>query len=431
LKKLLSLILVFALLFCFTACGSKDKGGAPETEAPKTEAPETEAPETAPPEEELKTDTLKVGLLINTTGWFATVDATNYYEFNGMVDYLNEELGGWKIGDTLYKIEAVNVDGQSDPNAIRAGAISLVDAGVKFVVETNDFWVASCEDVFEDAGVMHCSAYVTYTADYITEDFPLAFTAQNGSVGDFASAMAVLHEVYPDVKTVIFANDDTGTNEKLYEIMRDCGKDYGIDVLENYIKYAGDTTDYSAIALQIVESGADCFMGNGTPTAYGAILKEVRALGSDMVCACVQGKPAAMLMEYAGKEASYNAFTMGPSTREEDKSQNTEIFNAVIEKLRKLYGDDVADNFDGAACNNLYVLLQVMQKAGSIDPKVVAETWENMGTVETIYGTGTTGGLETYGVANHAIGSPRSVSIIDPAAEGGWYFYGWIPTVIP
>jgi len=57
--------------------------------------------------------------------------------------------------------------------------------------------------------------------------------------------------------------------------------------------------------------------------------------------------------------------------------------------------------------------------------------WEEGGEVETIYGTGVIGGEATYGVANHAVGSPRSVSIIDPEAEGGWYFAEWIETEIP
>jgi hypothetical protein len=79
----------------------------------------------------------------------------------------------------------------------------------------------------------------------------------------------------------------------------------------------------------------------------------------------------------------------------------------------------------------MYVILQLMQKCGSVDPADVAAEWEKGGQIETIYGTGTIGGEETYGVANHAIGSPRSVSIIDPDAEDGWYFAEWIDTEIP
>ena len=150
-----------------------------------------------------------------------------------------------------------------------------------------------------------------------------------------------------------------------------------------------------------------------------------------MVCACAQGKTAPTLMEYAGADACYNAFTLGPSTREADKEQNTDILNALVAKVAEKYGAENAATFDGAAANCLYIMLQLMQKCGSVDPAVVAAEWEKGGQVETIYGTGTIGGEETYGVANHAVGSPRSVSIIDPEAEEGWYFAEWIPTEEP
>jgi hypothetical protein len=147
--------------------------------------------------------------------------------------------------------------------------------------------------------------------------------------------------------------------------------------------------------------------------------------------ACIQGKPATMLMEYAPAEALYNGFTLGASTRESDLGMNPEMLNDVVEKVRELYGDETASTFDGAACNNLYVMLQCMQKANSVDPKEVAKAWESLTTVDTIYGVGTAGGLETYGVANHAIGHPKPVSLIDPEAEDGWRFWGWIDVTIP
>jgi ABC-type branched-subunit amino acid transport system substrate-binding protein len=97
-----------------------------------------------------KTGTLKIGLMVHQTGWFAGVDTPNYNEFTAMVDYVNNDLGGWQVGDTIYTIDATYADGQSDYTALRTAAMSLVDAGVDYVVETNDFWVNSCADVFED-----------------------------------------------------------------------------------------------------------------------------------------------------------------------------------------------------------------------------------------------------------------------------------------
>ena len=422
--KFLAMLLSLAMIFSLAACGGSSSGSA-STPAPSgSAAPAASGAAT-------KTDTLKIGLLVNQSGWFAGVDTPNYYEFNAMVDYVNEELGGWQVGDTMYTLEPVCVDGKSDPDALRQGAISLVDAGVKFVVETNDFWVASCADVFEDENVMHTSAYCVMAPGYITADHPLAFTGSNGTGGDYATSFAVLSKYYPNVKSVILANDDNGLDETMISLMKKYAEPYGIEVKDDMVIYPGDTTDYSSVAQKLVDSGADAFLGNGSPDAYGAILKAVRALGSDMVCACAQGKTATTLMEYAGADACSNAFTLGPSTRDADKDKNTDIMNALVAKVAEKYGADTAANFDGAAANSLYIMLQFMQKSGSVDPLEVAKAWEAGGQVETIYGTGTVGGEETYGVANHAVGSPRSVSIIDPTAEDGWYFAEWIDTEIP
>lgn len=334
------------------------------------------------------------------------------------------------MGDTTYTLEAVCVDGQSDYPALRSAAMSLVDAGVDFVVETNDFWVNSCADVFEDEGIMHTSAYCVLAPDYIVPENPLAFTGSNGAAGDYRTACAALAEYFPEVKTIVMAENDNGNFDLTFPLVQSYAAEYGIEVVGPII-YPGDTTDYSSVAQQIVDTGADAFFGSGSPDAYGAILKAVRALGSDMVCACVQGKPATALMEYAGAEFSDNAFILGPSVRPEDADKNTDVMNALIEKVAEKYGEDNAANFDGAAANSLYIMLQMMQKAGSVDPEAVAAAWEAGGTVETIYGTGTIGGEETYGVANHAVGSPRAVSILDKDAEGGWYFAGWVDTLIP
>ena len=297
-------------------------------------------------------------------------------------------------------------------------------------METNDFWVNSVADVFEEEGIMHVSAYCVLAPDYITENNAMAFTGSNGSAGDYKTAFAALAEYFPEVKTVVMCENDNGNIDVTYPLIQSYAAEYGIEVVDKII-FPGDTTDYSTVAMQVVESGADCFFGSGAPDAYGAILKAVRALGSDMVCACVQGKPATTLMEYAGEEASNNALILGASTREADRDQNTEIFNALVDKVAELYGEENAANVDGAAANCLYILLQLMQQCGSVDPADVAAAWEAGGQVETIYGTGTIGGTETYGVANHAVGSPRAVSIIDPEAEGGWYFADWIETIIP
>ncbi len=438
-KRILATILALAMVLCLAGCGaSTEKLDEIQTKlegiqatldsmtAPAEEA--EEAPAEAPAD--LKTDVLPVGLMVNTTGWFAGVDTPNYNEFGAMVKYINDN-GGWQVGDTVYTLEPVIVDGQSDYPALRTAAMSLVDAGVKFVVETNDFWVNSCADVFEDEGILHASAYcVSNNTGYLIPENALAFTGTNGSIGDLRACFTTLNELYPDVKTVAFSNDDNGSTDETYALLEEIAKDYGLEMVGKVV-YPGETTDYSSYAQQLVDTGADAFVGNGTPNAYGAILKAMRALGDDMVMACAQGKPVSMVMEYAGADASNGGFTIGASTRASDAGENTDVFNGLVEVVRSEYGEDAASTFDGAAANTLYIMLQMMQKAESIDPADVAAAWEAGGKVDTLYGTATIGGTETYGVENHAVGHPRPVSIMNPEAEDGWEFAGWIDVVVP
>ncbi len=445
-KKALALILAVALVFALSACTASldeetlaridslsDRLDAIESQLDEAEAPETVEEETEPAEEAVEVTNsavLPIGLMVNTTGWFAGVDTPNFNEFNAMVKYINDN-GGWTVGDTNYTLEAVCVDGQSDYPALRTAAMSLVDAGVSFVVETNDFWVNSCADVFEEEGILHASAYcVGANTGYLIDANPLAFTGTNGSIGDFHSCFAALVKYYPDVKTITFCCNDDGATDATYALLEEIAASYGLEMADKVI-YPGETTDYSSYAQQLVDIGADAFMGNGTPDAYGALLKAVRALGDDMVMVCAQGKPISMVMEYAGADASYNGFTIGTSTRASDADRNTDIFNGLVETVRELYGDEAASTFDGAAASTLYIMLQMMQKANSIDPADVAAAWEAGGEVETLYGTATIGGTETYGVENHAVGHPRPVSIMDPEAEDGWEFAGWIDVIVP
>ena len=54
-----------------------------------------------------------------------------------------------------------------------------------------------------------------------------------------------------------------------------------------------------------------------------------------------------------------------------------------------------ANNFDA-----LWVMVQAIEAANSLDTTEVAKTWENMTSFKVLEGEGTMGGLQTYGV-NH------------------------------
>jgi hypothetical protein len=55
--------------------------------------------------------------------------------------------------------------------------------------------------------------------------------------------------------------------------------------------------------------------------------------------------------------------------------------------------------------NGVYALAQAIEKAQSLDPKVVAAAWEKMDTIDTGNGMGRMGGMEVYGI-KHVVYCP-------------------------
>ena len=118
-KKLLALLLAMAMVLSLAACGGAAASGSSAAEAPAEEA--------APAGDNV----LKIGALINTTGWFASIDYNNQIEMETLCKYYNDQ-GGIDIGGTKYQLELVVEDGGSDAEGIRSAAQRLVDqdAGV-------------------------------------------------------------------------------------------------------------------------------------------------------------------------------------------------------------------------------------------------------------------------------------------------------------
>ena len=59
----------------------------------------------------------------------------------------------------------------------------------------------------------------------------------------------------------------------------------------------------------------------------------------------------------------------------------------------------------------IYVLVQAIEKAQSLDPTVIKGSWEKMKAIDTVYGPGRMGGLKTYGI-NHTVCHPCPIQAL-------------------
>ncbi len=403
-KKLLAILLAAAMLLALCSCAAN------EAEAPAEEAPASEAPAV-----EASGNVLKIGALLNTTGWFAAIDYNNQIEMETLCKYYNDQ-GGIDIGGTKYTLELVVEDGGSDAEGIRSAAQRLVDAGIDYVLETNDFWVEGAIDIFEQAGVMNIMAQNNMNHGVINADTQYSYSFSNACTSQYYAAMKVVKENYPEVTKVVYACDDNGVNAEQAALVKSGCEAFGLEYVDAPVVYDGETTDFAAIAMKIIASGADCVTGNGTPDNIASIIKEIRAAGSDMIYAAPITMGPGVFIAGSGINDLSGAFTFGSDIATPE--HNTDDFNTIYKMFVENYGEDAATGWNGAGLDNFYTLLKIMQGAGSIDVEAVRSYYDTMESVETLFGTGVKGGMETFG-NEHVITHPNHAM----KTEGGQISY--------
>ena len=316
--------------------------------------------------------------------------------------YYNDQ-GGIDIGGTKYQLELVVEDGGSDAEGIRSAAQRLVDQGIQYVIETNDFWVEGAIDIFENAGVMNIMAQNNMNHNVMNADIKYSYSFSDACTSQYSTALDVIKDQYPEVKSVVYCCDDNGVNKEQAALIEDACKRVGLEYNDAFIVYDGETTDFSSIALKVINSGADAFIGNGTPDNIAGLLKEVRSAGSDMLCAAVITLSPGALIAGSGLNDLSGAFTFGSDIATPE--HNTDTFNELYKLFVDTYGQDNAAAWNGACMDNLYNLLQLMQGAGSTDVEAVRSYFDSIDSIETLFGTGVKCGEETFGVA-HLIAHP-------------------------
>ena len=72
--------------------------------------------------------------------------------------------------------------------------------------------------------------------------------------------------------------------------------------------------------------------------------------------------------------------------------------------------------------NGLYVSVKAIEKAQSLDPKEVAAVWEkDWDSIDTLFGPGKIGGMETYGI-KHSVYYSIPIQVLENGVvkDAGW-----------
>lgn len=276
---------------------------------------------------------LKIGFVGVTSGPAAAWGISNQRSMETRADWLNE-LGGYKIGDTVYDIEIVSFDDQKDPKRAIAGMEKMAQEGIHYVVGPNvDDGAAAVRPVAEAKGIM----YFPYAFPKALYQAP-ASNAVLGMVANYQSGPAIYKYLRDQkgVKTVAFI----AANESDPLSQRDGGvraaEALGLKVVSDSVTYQVDTTDFTPVLTPVVRTRPDLLVLSGvSPANAPQLIRSARELGYRGIISTETAQDATVLKEGAGDLANGFISVGGASTPE----IATDAMKEFVRRYTKKFGE--------------------------------------------------------------------------------------------
>lgn len=349
--------------------------------------------------------TLKIGCVAGMSGFSAGPERTIEQGSRLAQDWINKN-GGITIKGRKYLIELVTEDHKSSLEGAAAAATKLVyDHQVKFIAGgVMPFTNIAIHSVTEPAKVLHATIYNCAVRDEYGPRTPYTFVTMNGSIEGIDSMLRYISEAHPEIKTIAATlTDDSirGLQPRLDKI----AESLDIKVLGDIIGYAPDTIDYTPVVKKLIARKPDAIcLVNGWPAMTGAILKVARQCGYTKRIFMTNYQPPQDMVNVSGKEASNGFLQHGILP---DDPHNQPVVREVYDMLQSKYGHTNL-YYTCLGFDNLWMLVQAIEAAQSLDATVVRDTWEKMDSMKSVWGKAVLGGLETYGI-NHTMTHPIPV----------------------
>jgi branched-chain amino acid transport system substrate-binding protein len=402
------LVLVAALTFT-VACPAP----TPTTTAPTTGP--TAAPTTAAPK------VFKLGILEGLSGQFSDMTKMIYDGEMLAIDMLNEQ-GGITVNGQQYLIEAAVEDNKATAEGAVAGATRLIDdQKVKFIVGTNMTWVVVAEaSVTDPAGVFRSNTWNNATSTEFSAATPYVLESSWGTLESTKACVDFLVKNYPNLKKVLIIMPDDGGIPEVFPKQKKIVEDAGLTVTGDCLPWAMDTVDYYPIAKKAIERNADVWLLNPAwETIVASFLKAGREQGFTGLMTNGQGC-FYILQEVSGGDPAVltNCFFPGFSTQTVDdlRALPDDVFGSMpmVKEVgeRAFAKNGYYHSFNLMGFNGVWNLMKLIEAAQSFDPAVVAAKMDTMTTMDTVYGTGTFCGQETFGI-KHALTQQAPVQVIE------------------
>jgi branched-chain amino acid transport system substrate-binding protein len=358
--------------------------------------------------------TLKIGTIMPISGPLGAIGVAWNRGFEILLEKVNG-AGGIDIKGEKYTVRVIMEDGKMSPEACSAAANKLVYKDkVKFVMgEVMEPDSEAIYNVTREAGVfmgLANSLVPTPLGPWgVGADKPLMVLLTAPAYLGYPYTFDYVKEAYPGLKRAV-TTDNTFPHEPLIEFNSNALKERGFDVV-GVERYDLAAPDFYPFMTAVLKHKPDLInIGQSAPLQIGMQIKAARELGfTGPIISTSQVAPDFALMG-AGPKMATDIIVAAPYAEGPDVPEDMKyVVDAWKKKYKEPFNADVLLGFDA-----LWVLIQSIEKAQSLDPQTVADKIQSLNTkgdIKTVYGPGYFGGKKAVG-ANLELIAPYWVSLV-------------------
>jgi branched-chain amino acid transport system substrate-binding protein len=348
---------------------------------------------------------IKIGMIASLTGPMAPPFKDLADAAKPTVDLINGK-GGVTIEGKKYRIEIVTEDDQSSPPGAVAAMNRLIQQGVKFLLPP--LFIPSnlaVTPLAEDAKILSVKS-MGATKDQVNPNLKYSFAAYtfvyNAPVGyDY------LRQKYPKAKKVAIICPDDPVAKIYKELSKKEIASRHLDlVFEEQFKIGSE--DFYPILTRALAKKPDAIDVVFCIEPWSAgIINQSRELGfrGPIYASVGMLGDINILKGMLQPKYAYDLFQMGANVQ-------SPTMPPLVKEYRTLVEKDLKTPFNTshlAVLDAVYVLVQGIQKAQSLDTDKVAQALEGMKTVDTVYGKGRFAGEDYFGI-KHVVRRPIAIN---------------------
>lgn len=351
--------------------------------------------------------TLKIGAMASLTGPAAPGQIEMMDGYKLAAGWINEQ-GGIKINGQPYMIEIIGEDDMSNPSSAASAALKMIQDGAKFIAGP---LVPQCNlamnDMCEEAKVLRMKPNGIGGNAEVNPDNHYQFSS-NMNVYNVPHIYDYLLKNYPQVKKVaVVTVDDPGGQPGTDACIKEA-QSRGLEIVFNE-RFTFGTSDFYPIltkALATNPDGLDLVCGM---MWQAEVIKSARELGfKGPIYGMAPIGDIHVVANIVGKDFAHDVFFPELDVK---SPKTTDMIKEIGDRVQKeTKADFLTAQVDAWA--GLWVIVQGIEAAQSLDTDAVVTAMEKMKSVETPLGKGVMAGNDLFGV-NHVVRRPMPLTRLE------------------